>query len=86
MYADALRHLGRWLGERPAITVVRDAGQLLPYGSWEREIRGCAVQAVEQLSGLTGLPPHALDMALWTRGQDAAYKARPRHRHRTVFS
>lgn len=163
LYAQALQQLGRWLGERPALTVVKEAGrsaerlaealaggmaffadrgfykraqicgpelqrfgvaefsdldrltlfadnlvphvlrvdralgysdalaaridseQLLPFGSWEREIRGCAVQAVEQLSKLTGLPPHELDMALWSRGQGARYKALPRHRHRTVF-
>ncbi len=163
LYADALRQLGRWLGERPAISVVKrlaaapsgspnrsrpalaffddrgfykraqicapelqrfgvgefddlhrltlfadnlvphvlrvdraleysaslasriDEEQLLPAGSWEREIRGCAVQAVEQLAGLTGLLPHELDMALWSRGQAPEYKALPRHRHRTVF-
>lgn len=163
LYADALRQLGRWLGERPAITLIKDAGrsaerlaealaagmaffndrgfykraqiagpelqrfgvaqfddlhrltlfadnlvphvlrvdraleysdalaaridgeQLLPHGSWEREIRGCAVQAVEQLARLTGRPAHELDMALWSRGQAPEYKARPRHRHRSVF-
>lgn len=163
LYADALRQLGRWLAERPAVTIVKEAGrsaerlaeslaagmaffddrgfykraqicgpelqrfgvaefddlhrltlfadnlvphvlrvdralaysgalaaridreQLLPSGSWEREIRGCAVQAVEQLAGLTGMPPHELDMALWARGQGPEYKATPRHRHRTVF-
>ena len=62
-----------------------DAGRLLPHGSWEHEIRACAVQAVEQLSGLTGAPPHELDMALWAHGQTPEYKAQPRHRHRTVF-
>lgn len=62
-----------------------DAGHLLPSGTWEREIRACAVQAVEQLAGLTGAPPHELDMALWAHGQTPEYKAQPRHRHRTVF-
>lgn len=163
LYADALRQLGRWLGDRPATAVIDavggsaetlaeslvagmafyddrgfykraqiagpelqrfgvaqftdlsrltlfadnlvphvlrtdralvysellaahiDAGELLPHGSWEREIRACAVQAVEQLAGLSGAAPHELDMALWSRGQTPEYKARPRHRHRTVF-
>ena len=62
-----------------------DAGKLLPSGSWEREIRACAVQAVEQLSASTGIPAHELDMALWSHGQSPEYKAQPRHRHRTVF-
>ncbi|MEH3054522.1 MAG: hypothetical protein PGN13_11040 [Patulibacter minatonensis] len=163
LYGEALRQLGRWLGERPALSVVRAAGgsaerlaeslaagmsfyadrgfykraqicgpelqrfgvaeftdlhrltlfadnlvphvlridaaleysetlsatvdgeRLLPSGSWEREIRGCAVQAVEQLAGISGIAPHELDMALWARGQSPRYKAWPRHRHRTVF-
>ncbi len=62
-----------------------DAGKSLPSGSWEREIRACAVQAVEQLAGITGAAPHELDMALWQHGQSPEYKAVPRHRHRTVF-
>lgn len=62
-----------------------DAERLLPAGHWEREIRACAVQAVEQLSARTGRPAHELDMALWADGQGAHYKAVPRHRHRTVF-
>ncbi|MBO9533457.1 MAG: hypothetical protein J7513_10830 [Solirubrobacteraceae bacterium] len=162
LYADALRQLGRWLGTRPAVTVIKDAGrsaerlaeslaempffadrgfykraqicgpelerfgvaefddldrltlfadnlvphvlridraleysealtaridaeQLLPFGSWEREIRGCGVTAVEQLAKLRGMHPYELDMALWSRGQAPEYKAHPRHRHRTVF-
>lgn len=70
---------------RPELAAAIDAERLLPSGSWEREIRACAVHAVEQLSARTGLPAHELDMALWNRGQDPAYKAHPRHRHRTVF-
>ncbi|MDO9357221.1 MAG: queuosine salvage family protein [Solirubrobacteraceae bacterium] len=62
-----------------------DAGQPLPSGTWEREIRACAIQAVEQLATLTGAAPHELDMALWSHGQRPEYKAVPRHRHRTVF-
>jgi hypothetical protein len=69
----------------PTLAAHIDAGQLLPSGNWEREIRACAVQAVEQLAGISGAAPHELDMALWSHGQSPQYKARPRHRHRTVF-
>lgn len=69
----------------PLLAARIDAGESLPSGSWEREIRACAVQAVEQLATRTGRAPHELDMALWAHGQGPAYKARPRHRHRTVF-
>lgn len=69
----------------PALAARIDSEQLLPSGSWEREIRAAGVQAVERLSARTGRPAHELDMALWSRGQEPAYKASPRHRHRSVF-
>ncbi len=69
----------------PALAEHIDAERLLPSGAWEREIRACAVHAVQQLSAKTGRPAHELDMALWSHGQQPRYKARPRHRHRTVF-
>jgi Potential Queuosine, Q, salvage protein family len=62
-----------------------DAGELLPQGGPEREIRACAVHACELIAERTGVPPRVLDARLWNRGQDPAYKARPRHRCRTVF-
>jgi hypothetical protein len=62
-----------------------DAGSLLPAGGPEREIRACAVHACELISGRTGIPERVLDARLWNRGQDPEYKARPRHRCRTVF-
>jgi hypothetical protein len=62
-----------------------DAGELLPQGGPEREIRACAVHACELLSARTGIPPRVLDHRLWNRGQAPEYKARPRHRCRTVF-
>ncbi|MDQ8045550.1 MAG: queuosine salvage family protein [Solirubrobacteraceae bacterium] len=68
-----------------ALAAKIDGGHLLPSGSWEREIRACAVQAVEQLAGISGAAPHELDMALWSHGQSPEYKAHPRHRHRCVF-
>ncbi|HEY2141615.1 MAG TPA: queuosine salvage family protein [Solirubrobacteraceae bacterium] len=62
-----------------------DAGRTLPMGAAEREIRACAVHACELISRRTGVPPRTLDAWLWDRGQAPEYKARPRHRCRTVF-
>jgi hypothetical protein len=62
-----------------------DAGELLPLGGPEREIRACAVHACELISARTGIPPRALDQRLWNRGQAPEYKARPRHRCRCVY-
>ena len=62
-----------------------DAGELLPPGEQEREIRACALHACEQIAARTGVPPRVLDVWLWNRGQEASYKAVPRHRTRTVF-
>ncbi len=62
-----------------------DAGELLPPGGPEREIRACAVHACELISARTGIPPRALDHRLWNRGQAPEYKARPRHRCRCVY-
>lgn len=62
-----------------------DGGEELPLGGVEREIRACAVHACEMISRRTGIPARKLDAWLWTRGQAPEYKARPRHRCRTVF-
>ena len=62
-----------------------NAERLLPFGGPEREIRACAVHACELISDRLGVPPRELDGWLWNRGQDERYKARPRHRTRTVF-
>ena len=62
-----------------------DSGLLLPAGREEREIRAAAVHACELLAQRTGVPPRVLDVWLWNRGQAPEYKARPRHRTRTVF-
>lgn len=62
-----------------------DAGELLPPGREEREIRGCAVHACEVVARELGVPPRTLDVWLWNRGQEARYKALPRHRTRTVY-
>jgi hypothetical protein len=62
-----------------------DAGELLPPGPEEQEIRACAVHACELIAESLGTPPRVLDTWLWNRGQEPRYKARPRHRTRTVF-
>lgn len=68
-----------------------DAGMLIPAGSREEiEIRACALQAVENIKNELNRQGHAvsayqLDYLLWNRGQQPYYKARPRHRTRTVF-
>jgi hypothetical protein len=62
-----------------------DAGRLLPTGPQEREIRACAVRACELLAQRAGATEHELDNWLWSRGQAPDYKARPRHRTRTVY-
>jgi hypothetical protein len=62
-----------------------DRGEQLPLGGAEREIRACAVHACELISKRTDVPARIIDTWLWTRGQSPEYKARPRHRCRTVF-
>ncbi len=68
-----------------------EEGTLLDAGSEEEvEIRACGVDAVERLVALLrarGVVTTAqtLDHVLWDRGQQPAYKARPRHRARSVF-
>ena len=69
----------------PALAARIDAGELLPPGEEEREIRGCAVHACELLSERLGMPARLLDTALWNRGQAPTYKSVARHRTRTVF-
>ena len=69
----------------PSLEARIDAGELLPPGEEEREIRGCAVHACELLSERLGAPAREIDVALWNRGQAPEYKAVPRHRTRTVY-
>jgi hypothetical protein len=65
--------------------------ELIPAGSVEEhEIRSCALHAVELMAEVfrghgDTVTPMQLDYVLWNRGQEPAYKARPRHRTRTVF-
>ena len=69
----------------PALAARIDAGELLPPGEEEREIRGCAVHACELIAARLGIPARSLDTALWNKGQAPRYKSLPRHRTRTVF-
>jgi hypothetical protein len=62
-----------------------DAGELLPPGEQEQEIRACAVHACELIARELGVPPRTLDVWLWNRGQGPRYKARPRHRTRCAY-
>jgi len=68
-----------------ALAALIDAGELLPQGQSEREIRGCALHACELIAKRTGIPPRLLDIRLWNRGQAPEYKAVPRHRTRSVY-
>lgn len=68
-----------------------EQGTLLEAGSEEEvEIRACGLDAVERLVAQlrdrgVATTAQALDHVLWDRGQAPAYKARPRHRARSVF-
>jgi hypothetical protein len=73
------------LSYSPELAARIDAEERLPPGGEEREIRACALHACEQIAGELGVPPAKLDTWLWNRGQEARYKAVPRHRTRTVF-
>jgi hypothetical protein len=69
----------------PELAAHIDAGELLPQGRAEQEIRACALHACSQLAARTGIAPRELDLRLWNRGQEHGYKAVPRHRTRTVY-
>ncbi len=68
-----------------------NAAELIPAGSQEEiEIRACAVQTVELIKQNLQQAGHritssGLDYLLWNRGQQPFYKAKPRHRTRTVY-
>jgi hypothetical protein len=62
-----------------------DAEEVLTNTEQEREIRASAVHACSLIGKQLGVPERILDLWLWNRGQAPEYKARPRHRARTVF-
>jgi hypothetical protein len=62
-----------------------ERGEAIEHGSPEEvEIRACALHAVELMvaARADGTTAAELDELLWNRGQEQAYKARPRHRSR----
>jgi Potential Queuosine, Q, salvage protein family len=69
----------------PGLATAIDAGELLPPGEREREIRACALHACELISKRLGVAPRVLDTWLWNRGQAPRYKAIPRHRTRCTW-
>ncbi len=75
----------------PDLVARIEAGEPLEAGAPEEvEIRAVALHAVELLVGeIRGqggqTTAQRVDQLLWSRGQGAAFKARPRHRTRTVF-
>jgi hypothetical protein len=69
----------------PGLAARIDAGELIPPGDEEREIRACALTACELMARESGVPPRLIDGWLWNRGQASRYKAVPRHRTRTVY-
>ena len=85
-----LRHDGL-LAYHESLAARIDGQELIAAGSEEEtEIRACALHAVELLSAELrrqghDVPPMKLDGLLWNRGHDPFYKARPRHRTRTVY-
>ena len=67
-----------------------DAGQLIQANSEaEVEIRAAAVHAAELIVRESARPDSItamrVDYLLWNRGQEPAYKAKPRHRARSVY-
>lgn len=75
----------------PGLAARIEAGQELANGSPEEiEIRAAAVHSVELMCRHLSqrgdiIAPREMDAWLWTRGQDPAYKKRPRHRTRCTF-
>jgi hypothetical protein len=72
------------LGYAPELLARIDRGELLEHDSPEEvEIRACALHAVELIVAARGDVCAAdVDQLLWHRGQQAHYKALPRHRTR----
>ncbi len=75
----------------PALVERIEREELLGAGSPEEvEIRACAVDAVERIRAAlgargAGVRSSDLDAWLWSRGGGPRYKARPRHRARSVY-
>ncbi len=95
LFADNLvPHVLKCFGvlvQAPELEADIDAERLIPSGSPEEvEIRAVALHALERLAGSCArrgwrVPPRRLDQLLWSRGQSARVKARPRHRTRCPY-
>jgi len=59
--------------------------ELTAGGEFERELRGCAIHACEQLARRLDVTPALLDNWLWNRGQAPPYSELPAHITRTVY-
>jgi Potential Queuosine, Q, salvage protein family len=88
MFADNLvphvLRLDGILSFDPGLVERIDRDELIEHGSREEvEIRACAVAAVELIvAARPGACAADVDQLLWLRGQNARYKASPRHRSR----
>jgi hypothetical protein len=75
----------------PELAAQIDREALSPAGSAaEIEIRACALDACERIVALLrpvepDMTAQRLDYLLWNRGRQPIYKARPRHRSRSLF-
>lgn len=88
MFADNLvphvLRLDGILAFQPDLVERIERGELIEHGSPEEvEIRACALHAVELIvAERPGRRASDVDRFLWYRGQNASYKASPRHRCR----
>lgn len=84
-------HVDGLLEYDPDLAARIDREELISSGSPEEiEIRACGLHAVELLVAelkrqRQGVTARGLDYLLWNRGQEPHYKARPRHRTRSVY-
>jgi Potential Queuosine, Q, salvage protein family len=90
MFADNLvphvLRLDEILSFEPRLVERIEAEELIePNSAQEVEIRACAVHSVELIvAQRAGTTAAETDQLLWLRGQQPAYKGRPRHRSRTT--
>jgi Potential Queuosine, Q, salvage protein family len=69
---------------------IEEARLLQPCGEAETEIRAVAIDSVERMVALLrengeSVSAWEIDYVLWQSGQDPRYKAKPRHRARSIY-
>ena len=69
----------------PALAARIDAGELLPPGEEEREIRACAVHACELIAARLGMPARDARHRAVEQRPGTEVQGVPRHRTRTVY-